>query len=98
MATNQTTDFTDGIIASNGFIISKVNVPTRVGCRIVLLSEMEKIPNPFIGQIVYVSSIDEYYSVKTLKSKVVGGVEVKDSVVDTYDRLFKSEIEWVDVD
>lgn len=98
MATNQTTDFTDGIIASNGFIISKVNAPTRVGCRIVLLSEMEKIPNPFIGQIVYVSSIDEYYSIKTLKSKVVGGVEVKDSVVDTYDRLFKSEIEWVDVD
>ena len=59
---------------------------------------MEKIPNPFVGQIVYVSSIDEYYSIKTLKSKVVGGVEVKDSVVDTYDRRFKSEIEWVDVD
>ena len=98
MATKQATDFTDGIIASNGFIISRTNAPTRVGCRIVLLSEMEKIPNPFVGQIVYVTSTDEYYSIKTLKSKIVGGVEVKDSVVDTYDKLFKSEIEWVDVD
>ena len=98
MATNQATDFTDGIIASNGFIISKTNAPTRVGCRIVLLSEMEKIPNPFIGQIVYVTSMDEYYSIKTLKSKTVGGIEVKDSVVDTYEKLFKSEITWVDVE
>ena len=92
------TDFTDGIIASNGFIISKTDTPTRVGSRIWTLEEMPNIPNPAVGMIVYVRSTDEYYSIKTLKSKVVGGVEVKDSVVDTYDRLFKSEIEWVDVD
>lgn len=93
----QQTDFTDGIIASNGFIISRTNMPTRVGCRIVLLSEIEQIPNPFIGQIVYVSSTDEYYSIKTLKSKTVGGIEVQNSVVDTYEKLFKNEIEWMDV-
>lgn len=92
------TDFTDGIIASNGFIISKTNMPTRVGSRIETLDEMEKIPNPAEGMIVYVRSTGEYYSVRTLKSKTIGGVEVKDSVVDTYEPLFKSEIEWVDVE
>lgn len=95
---SQATDFTDGIIASNGFIISKTNAPTRVGSRIALLSEMNLIPNPAVGQIVYVTSTDEYYSIKTLKSKVIGGIEVKDAVVDTYDKLFKSEIIWADVE
>ena len=93
-----TTDFTDGIIASNGFIISRTDVPTRVGCRIETIEEMEKIPNPFVGQIVYVKSSDEYYSVKTLKGKDVGGIMVENSVVDSYDHLFKKEIEWVDVE
>ena len=92
------TDFTDGIIASNGFIISKTDTPTRVGSRIWALDEMPNIPNPAVGMIVYVRSTDEYYSIKTLKSKTVGGIEVKDSVVDTYEKLFKSEITWVDVE
>lgn len=92
------TDFTDGIIASNGFIISKTNMPTRVGSRIETLEEMEKIPNPAEGMIVYVRSTGEYYSIKSLKSKVVGGVTVENSVVDTYDKLFKNEITWVDVE
>lgn len=92
-----TTDFTDGIIASNGFIISRTDMPTRVGCRIETLAEMEKIPNPFVGQIVYVRSTDGYYSIKTLKGKDIGGITVENSVVATYDHLFKNEIEWVDV-
>lgn len=91
------TDFTDGIIASNGFIISKTDVPTRVGSRIETLSEMENIPNPAVGMIVYVRSTDKYYSVKTLKAKEVGGITVENSVVDTYEPLFKTEIEWNDV-
>lgn len=91
------TDFTDGIIASNGFIISKTDTPTRVGSRIWTLDEMENIPNPAVGMIVYVRSSDEYYSIKTLKGKEIGGVMVENSVVDTYEKLFKSEIEWHDV-
>lgn len=91
------TDFTNGIIASNGFIISKTDTPTRVGSRIWSLGEMPNIPNPAVGMIVYVRSTDEYYSIKTLKSKTIGGVTVENAVVDTYDKLFKSDIEWHDV-
>ena len=91
------TDFTDGIIASNGFIISKTDTPTRVGSRIWSLDEIPNIPNPAVGMIVYVRSSDEYYSIKTLKSKNVGGMEVKNAQVDTYEKLFKTEIEWHDV-
>lgn len=91
------TDFKNGIIASNGFIISKPDTPTRIGSRIWTLDEMQNIPNPAVGMIVYVRSTDEYYSVKTLKSKVVGGVTIDNSVVDTYDLLVKKEIEWHDV-
>lgn len=91
------TDFTDGIIASNGFIISKTDTPTRVGSRIWTLDEIPNIPNPAVGMIVYVRSTDEYYSVKTLKSKVIGGMAIQNAQVDTYEPLFKSEIEWHDV-
>lgn len=91
------TDFTDGIIASNGFIISKTDTPTRVGSRIWTLDEIPNIPNPAVGMIIYVRSLDEYYSVKTLKSKVIGGMEIPNAQVDTYEPLFKSEIEWHDV-
>lgn len=33
------TDFTDGIIAANGFLISKTDVPTRIGSRIETLKQ-----------------------------------------------------------
>lgn len=91
------TDFTDGIIASNGFIISRTDTPTRVGSRIWTLDEMPNIPNPAVGMIVYVRSTDEYYSVKTLKGKMIGGREIPDAQVDSFEPLFKSEIEWHDV-
>ena len=91
------TDFTDGIIASNGFIISKTDTPTRVGSRIHSLDEMPNIPNPAVGMIVYVRSTDEYYSIKTLKAKEIGGRLVENAQVDTYEKLVKSEIEWHDV-
>lgn len=91
------TDFTDGIIASGGFIISKTNTPTRIGSRIETLDEMERIPNPSEGMIVYVRSTGQYYSIKTLKAKDIGGVMVENAAVDTYEPLFKNEIEWHDV-
>lgn len=91
------TDFTDGIIASGGFIFSKTDTPTRVGSRIWTLDEIPNIPTPSVGMIIYVRSSDEYYSVKTLKSKVIGGMEIPNAQVDTYEPLFKSEIEWHDV-
>ena len=91
------TDFTDGIIASNGFIVSRVDTPTRIGSRVWTVDEIPNIPNPAVGMIVYVRSTDEYYSVKTLKSKEMGGITIQNAEVGTYERLFKNEIEWHDV-
>lgn len=91
------TDFTDGIIASNGFIVSRVDTPTRIGSRVWTVDEIPNIPNPAVGMIVYVRSTDEYYSVKTLKAKVLGGISVDNAQVDSYEKLFKNEIEWHDV-
>ena len=85
----EVTDFTKGIIASGGLIVSTTDTPTRVGERIWSLDEMPNIPNPSVGQIVYVRSEDRYYSIKTLKSKVYGGLEVHDAMVDTYEPLVK---------
>ena len=85
----EVTDFTKGIIASGGLIVSTTDTPTRVGSRIWSLEEMPDIPNPSVGQIVYVRSEDRYYSIKSLKSKVYGGLEVHDAMVDTYEPLVK---------
>lgn len=85
----EVTDFTKGIIASGGLIISTTNTPTRIGGRIWSVDEMPDIPNPSVGQIVYVSSEDQYYSIKSLKSKNMGGLEVKDAQVDSYEPLIK---------
>ena len=93
----EVTDFTKGIIASGGLIVSTTDTPTRVGERIWTLDEMESIPNPSVGQIVYVRSEDRYYSIKTLKSKELGGLEVHDALVDTYEPLIKVDTAKLEV-
>lgn len=93
----EATDFTKGIIASGGLIVSTTDTPTRVGSRIWSLDEIELIPNPSVGQIVYVRGEGKYYSIKTLKSKVMGGLEVHDAVVDTYEPLVKVDTAKLEV-
>lgn len=90
------TDF-NGIIAADGFKVSKTDTPTRVGMRIETLDEMELIPNPFEGMIVYVKQEQEYYKVTSLKAKELGGISVDNALVDAYEPLIPRGIQWVDV-
>lgn len=78
------TNFDDAILSSNGFSPTKVDTPLDKRSRIESVSEVPNIPNPFVGMIFYVSSEDKYYRVKSLKSKVVGGITVQNAQVNEY--------------
>lgn len=77
-------NFDDAILSSNGFSPTKVDTPLDKRSRIESISEVPNIPNPFVGMIFYVSSEDKYYRVKSLKSKVVGGITVQNAQVNEY--------------
>lgn len=78
------TNFDDAILSSNGFSPTKVDTPLDKRSRIESISEVPNIPNPYVGMIFYVSSEDKYYRVKSLKSKVVGGITVQNAQVNEY--------------
>ena len=93
------TDFTNGVAVSKGLIVNQRNTPTRVGDRIATISEMESIPNPWKGMLVYVEDEDLYYKVTALKSKKSGPITYQDAMVDTYEVFSQGggSIKWVDV-
>lgn len=78
------TNFDDAILSSNGFIPTKTDTPSDRRTRIESISEVPNIPNPFVGMLFYVSSEDKYYRVKSLKSKVIGGITVQNAQVNEY--------------
>ena len=78
------TNFDDAILSSNGFSPTKVDTPIDRRTRIEIISEVPNIPNPFVGMLFYVSSEDKYYRVKSLKSKVIGGITVQNAQVNEY--------------
>lgn len=93
-------------MSNNNFIIdgsisiSNVNTPTRAGQRISSLVELETIPTPFIGMIVFVEDIDKFIYVKSLKSQKVGILEIKDSLIDQYEFLTRNDdlnLNWNEV-
>lgn len=93
-------------MSNNNFIIdgsisvSNVNTPTRAGQRISSLAELETIPTPFIGMIVFVEDIDKFIYVTSLKSQKVGIFEMEDLLVDQYEFLIKNDdlnLNWNEV-
>ena len=81
------TDFNKGVITSEGLIMSKPNTPTRVGEIIESLNEIDNIPNPFVNMKIWVKDENCEYRVLSLKSKKVGSVEIKDAVIDTFEKI-----------
>lgn len=92
------TDFSNGVITSNGFLISKTNTPTRIGEIIESLSEIENIPNPVVNMKIWVKDEQCEYRVLTLKSKSIGGINIPNSVIDTYEKTDKESLNWIDVE
>ena len=70
-----------------GPLVMPENTPTRVGEEIENISEIYDIPAPRVGMRVYVKSEGKEYIIKSLKMKVIEGVEVPDAAVDEYENV-----------
>ena len=81
-----TTDF-NGIVSSGGFKASTKNTPIDIRTRIESLSEIELIPNPFVGMIFYVLDEEKFYVVKSLKAKSLGTMTIEDALIDEFELL-----------
>lgn len=67
--------------------MSNPNTPTREGQRISTESEVQNINAPFVGLIFYIEDQDNFYYVKSLKSRKVGNFEIKNALIDEYEPL-----------
>lgn len=81
------TNFSSGIVASDGFKVSVKNKPLDIRTRIESINEIESIPNPFIGMMFYVMDEERFYVVKTLKAKSIGAIVIADALIDNYEPL-----------
>lgn len=87
-------------IIDGSISISNPNTPTRTGQRISSLSELDTVPTPSIGMIIFVEDINKFIYVKSLKSKKIGILEVKDALIDEYESLVKTDdinLNWNEV-
>lgn len=82
------TDFNkNALVLDGGLKPSTKNTPSDVRCRVETRADIESIPLPYIGMIIYVIDEEAFYVVKTLKSKFVGPIEVSESLVDKFEKL-----------
>jgi hypothetical protein len=75
----------DGIIANDGFKISSKNTPMDIRTRLESISEVELVPNPFVGMMFYVIDEDKFYVVKKLKDRVIGTMVITDALIDEFE-------------
>ena len=84
------TDFNKNTISVSGiFKQTKRNAPSDIRIRVNTKSDIETIPLPYVGMIVYVIDENEYYRVLSLKSSVIAGRPQEDMLVGTYEKLIK---------
>ena len=76
-------------IKVTGALVFPENVPTRAGEVVNSVGEIYDIPAPRVGMIVYDKSTGINYIVRSLKAKVIDGVQVDNAQVDEYEELDK---------
>lgn len=85
-------------MSNNNFIIdgsisfSNSNIPTRSGQRISSLLELETIPTPSVGMLIYVEDQNKFIYPTSLKSKKVGKLEISDATIAQYEDLIPEEL------
>lgn len=80
--------------------MSNTNTPIRAGQRVTTESEIASISNPSIGEIIYIEDTGTFVYIKSLKSKKVGKLEIKNALVDQYEKLVKGDdldLNWNEV-
>lgn len=90
----------NNFIIDGSIVISNTDTPTRAGQRIASLNDLETVPNPFVGMLIFVEELDSFIYVKSLKSKKIGEFDVNNVEVDNYQLLIdynKSNLNWNEV-
>ena len=75
------------VIVSGPLMPSTKDTPIDTRTRIDYLEDIPNIQLPFVGMIFFVKSEGKHYTVKSLKSKDINGIEVKDAVIDQYEEF-----------
>lgn len=70
------------------------NTPTRVGEIVENVSDIYNIPSPRLGMQVFVKSEKKSYVITSLKSKVIGGVDVPEAAVEAFEPVGAKSITW----
>ena len=74
------TDFTYGnqtIVTSGAIRPSTKNTPTDARCRVATKADIEEIPLPAVGLIVYVEDEQKFYVIGGLKANAMGVADMK---------------------
>lgn len=75
------------IEVAGGLVPGVVNTPLDARTRRTALADIPSIPNPAVGMHIYILETGREYIVKTLKAKTVGGIEVADRQIDSYEPI-----------
>lgn len=70
------------------------NTPTRVGEIVKNVSDIYNILSPRLGMQVFVKSEKKSYVITSLKSKVIGGVDVPEAAVEAFEPVGAESITW----
>lgn len=89
----------NNVIIQGSLQLSGNDLPTRVGERVESEDQIANIVAPFVGLIIYIKDQDSFVYVKSLKSKKIGNIEIKNALVDEYKPLLKENffLNWNDV-
>lgn len=68
-----------------------INTPLDARTRIADLAEMETISNPFLGMEIFCTATGKTYKIRTLKSKMIGSLNVANAQIDTYEEIPDAE-------
>jgi hypothetical protein len=79
---------------SGPLLPSESNCPTRVGEIVENLSDIYNIPSPRLGMQVFVKSEKKSFVITSLKSKVIGGVDVPEAAVEAFEPAGAKSITW----
>lgn len=70
------------ILTSGGMRPTTINTPLDERERVQTKEDIFAIDNPYVGMVVYVVDEGVRYTVKSLKPKEIGGIEIPDAAVD----------------
>lgn len=89
----------NNVIIQGSLQLSGNDLPTRVGQRVESEDQIANIVAPFVGLVIYIKDQDSFVYVKSLKSKKIGNIEIKNALVDEYKPLLSgdSNLNWNEV-